>query len=114
MKYWMFVLIPIIAFSIGCGKPLYIGTPIEKSKLEQIIPGTTPESKVVELFGKPFKTEATPDGMTKHVFTYYEEQPRTWTKNVQIKQTLDVYTKGGIVQKYDLKKEGIDSVTKAD
>jgi len=114
MKFWMLVLIPLIAFSIGCAKPYYVGTPIEKSKLDQIIPGTTTESKVIELFGQPFKTEGAPGGVTKHVFTYYEEQPKIFTKNVQIKHTLDLYTQGGVVQKYDLKKEGVDSVTKAD
>ena len=114
MKFWMLLLIPVIAFSVGCGKPYYVGTPIDKSKLDQIVPGTTTEGKVVDLLGKPFKTEPAPGGMTKHVFTYYEEQPRFWTKNLQIKHTLDVYTQGGVVQKYDLKKEGVDAVTAAD
>jgi hypothetical protein len=114
MKFWMLLLIPVIAFSIGCGKPYYVGTPIDKAKLDQIIPGTTSEMKVIKLLGKPFKSEAAPGGMTKHIFTYYEEQPRIFTKNKQIKHTLDVYTEDGVVQKYDLKKEGVDSVTAAD
>jgi hypothetical protein len=101
-------MIPFIAFSIGCGAPHKVGTPIEKSKVDMIVPGTTPESKVVEMFGQPFKKESMGAGESKSVYTYYEEQPRFWTKNVVIKHTLEVYTKDGIVQKYDLKKEGIE------
>ena len=108
MRFWMILLIPVIAFSIGCGKPIIMGTPIDKAKLEQIVPGTTPEGKVVELLGQPMKTEAVAGGMTKHTYSYYEEQPRFWSKNVQVKHLLEVYTKGGVVQKYDMKKEGVD------
>jgi outer membrane protein assembly factor BamE (lipoprotein component of BamABCDE complex) len=113
MKFWMLLLIPVIAFSIGCGKPYYVGTPLEKDKLDQIVPGTA-EGKVVEVFGQPFKKEAVSGDTTKYIYTYYEEQPRFWTKYIQIKHTLDIYTKGGVVQKYDLKKERVDSVTSAD
>ncbi len=38
MKFWMLLLIPVIAFSIGCA-PTIMGTPIDKAKLEQIVPG---------------------------------------------------------------------------
>lgn len=114
MKFWILLLIPVIAFSIGCAKPYYAGTPIDSSKVDQIVPGTTTESKVVDLFGKPFKTEPAPGGMTKHVFTYYEDKPRIWNKDEQVKQTLDVFTQGGVVQKYELKKEGVDPVKAAD
>ncbi len=108
MKYWMLVLVPVIAFSIGCGKPIMMGTPIDKAKLEQIVPGTTSEAKVVELFGQPQKKEMMSGNINKLTYTYYEEQPRFWTKNVQIKHILDVYTQGGVVQKYEMRKEGID------
>jgi len=107
MRFWMVLLIPVIAFSIGCAKPVIMGTPIDKAKVEQIVPGVTPEAKVVELLGPPSKTEMV-SGMTKHTYSYYEEQPRIWTKNVQIKHVLDVYTQGGVVRKYDMRKEGID------
>jgi outer membrane protein assembly factor BamE (lipoprotein component of BamABCDE complex) len=112
MKFWMLLLIPVIAFSIGCGQPYIVGTPIEKAQLDQIVPGTTTEGKVVELFGQPLKKEKVSADTTKYVYSYYEEQPRVWTKNIRIKHTLDVYAKGGVVQKYDLKKEGVDSVSK--
>jgi len=111
MKFWMLLLIPVIAFSIGCGKPAMMGTPIEKAKLDQIVPGT-PEGKVVEVFGQPFKKEAVSADTTKYVYTYFEEQPRVWTKNIVTKHTLEVYAKGGMVQKYELKKEGVDSLSK--
>ena len=55
MKFWMLLLIPVIAFSIGCGQPYIVGTPIEKAQLDQIVPGTTPEAKVTEVFGQPLK-----------------------------------------------------------
>jgi SmpA / OmlA family len=106
MKFWMLLLIPVIAFSIGCA-PTIMGTPIDKAKLEQLVPGTTPEAKVTELFGQPFKKEMVSGDMTKYTYTYYEEHPRIFRKNVQTKQILDVYTQGGVVLKYDLRKEGI-------
>ncbi len=107
MKFWMLLLIPVIAFSIGCGKPIMMGTPIDKAKLDQLVPGKTPEAKVTELFGQPFKKEMVSGDMTKYTYGYYEETPRIFRKNVQSKQILDVYTQGGTVLKYDLRKEGI-------
>jgi hypothetical protein len=74
MRFWMLLLIPVIAFSIGCGKPIIVGTPIDKAKVEQIVPGTTSEAKVVELFGQPLKTEMVSGGLTKHTFSYYKER----------------------------------------
>lgn len=107
MKFWMLLLIPVIAFSIGCS-PTVIGTPIGKDKLDQIVPGT-PEGKVTEVFGQPFKKEMVSGDTTKYVYTYYEEQPRIFRKNIQIKHTLEVYAKGGMVEKYDMKKESISA-----
>ena len=56
MKYWMLVLIPVVALSIGCA-PTIMGTPIDRAKLDQIVPGTTTDAKVMEVFGQPFKKE---------------------------------------------------------
>ena len=108
MRYLMFLLIPVIAFSIGCGKPYIVGTPIEKAKVDQIVPGTTKEDKVVEMFGQPMKKEKTPTGEMKYIYGYYEEYPKFWTKNIRHKTTLEIFTKDGVVQKYDLKREGVD------
>jgi outer membrane protein assembly factor BamE (lipoprotein component of BamABCDE complex) len=114
MKYWLLVLVPVMAFTLGCGKPSIMGTPIDKAKLEQMVPGTTKEEKVTEVFGQPFKTEMVEGGMTKYIYTYYEEYPRIFRKNKVNKQTLELYTRGGLVQKYDLKNEGVDNVTATD
>jgi hypothetical protein len=114
MKYWMLVLIPVMAFTLGCGKPNIMGTPIDKAKLEQVVPGATTDAKVMEIFGEPFKKEMVAGGATKYIYTYYEEHPRIIRKNKVYKQTLELYTQGGMVQKYDLKNEGIDKVTAAD
>jgi len=108
MRFWMLLLIPVIAFSIGCGKPIIQGTPIDKAKLEQIVPGTTSEAKVAEILGPPFKTEMVSGGVTKSTYSYYEEHPRIFRKNVQIKHVLDVYSQKGVVLKYDLRKEGVE------
>ncbi len=110
MKYWMLVLIPVLALSIGCGKPYVTGTPVEKSKLDQIVPGQSPEAKVTQVFGEPFKKEAVEGDMTRYTYTYFKEEPRFWTKNKVTKQTLEIYTKAGVVQKYNLKDEGIGEV----
>ena len=111
MKYWMLVLIPVLALSIGCMKPTISGTPIDKGKLEQIVPGTATEAKVTEVFGEPFKKEMVAGDMTKYTYTYFEEYFRFFRKNKVNKQTLEVYTKGGMVQNYDLKNEGVDNVS---
>jgi len=110
MKYWMLVLVPVIAFSIGCGKPITMGTPIDKAKLEQLVPGKTPEAKVTELFGQPFKKEIVSGDMAKYTYTYYEEHPRIFREDVWTKQILNVYTQGGLVLKYDLRKESTGDI----
>ena len=109
MRYLMLLLIFVIAFSVGCAKPYIVGTPIEKARVDQIVPGTTQEYKVIEMFGQPAKKEMTGAGETKYVYSYYEEMPRFWSKNIQHKRTFEVFTKGGVVQKYNFKREGIDS-----
>lgn len=111
MKYLLLLMIPVIAFSVGCGKPYMVGTPIDKAKVDQIIPGKTPEAKVVEMFGQPATKEAVAAGGMKYVYNYYSEEPRFWTKNVVQKTRLEVFTKDGVVQRYEIKKEGIDSVS---
>jgi len=113
MKYWMLVLIPIMAFAIGCA-PTIMGTPIDRAKLDQIVPGTTTDAKVMEVFGQPFKKEMVAGDMNKYTYTYFEEYFRFFRKNKVNKQTLEVYTKGGMVQKYNLKNEGIGDVSAPD
>jgi outer membrane protein assembly factor BamE (lipoprotein component of BamABCDE complex) len=114
MKYLVLLLVPVIAFSLGCAKPYMIGTPVDRAKLDQLVPGTTPDSKVVELLGQPEKKEQMSMGQTKYVYSYYEEIPKFWTKTVQRKTILEVLTQGGVVQKYDLKREAIDSAATKD
>ncbi len=109
MKYLMILLVPVIAFSLGCAKPYMVGTPIDKAKVDQLVPGTTTESKVTELFGQPEKKESMSSGQTKYVYSYYEEIPKIFTKNIQHKTILEILTGGGVVQKYDLKREAINS-----
>ena len=109
MKYLLFLLIPVIAFSIGCGQAYRVGTPIDKAKVDQIIPGTTSEDKVVEILGQPAKKETVGAGQMKYVYNYYSVEPRIWNKDVQQKAALEVITKDGVVQKYELKRESIDS-----
>ncbi len=109
MKYLLLLLIPVIALSVGCGKPYVVGTPIEKARVDQIVPGTTPESKVVEMFGQPEKKEMTPAGETKYVYSYFEVIPKFWTKNLERKNILEVYTKNGMVLRYDFRREGVSS-----
>ena len=112
MKYLLILMIPLMVFSVGCGKAYTVGTPIEKSQVDQIVPGT-PEAKVTQVFGQPFKTEKVSADTTKYVYTYYDEQPRVWTKNIVTKHTLEVYAKGGVVQRYEIKKENVDSVSQS-
>ena len=111
MKYLLLMLIPVIAFSIGCGKPYVVGTPLDKAKLDQIIPGATSEDKVVEILGQPAMKETVGAGQMKSVYNYFSVEPRFWTKDVERKTTLEVYTQNGVVQRYEFKREGIDSVS---
>ena len=53
MRTPILLLIPVIAFFMGCSSPYVVGTPIEKAKVVQIVPGTTDEAKIVEMFGPP-------------------------------------------------------------
>ena len=111
MKYLLLLLIPVIAFSIGCGKPYTVGTPLDRAKLDQIIPGTTNEDKVVEILGQPAKKETAGAGQMKYGYNYFSVEPRFWTKDVERKNTLEVFTKDGVVQRYEIKREGVGSVS---
>jgi hypothetical protein len=47
----------------------------------------------------------------KYVYNYFSVEPRFWTKDVERKTALEVFTKDGVVQRYEFKREGIDSVS---
>jgi len=111
MKYLLLLLIPVMAFSIGRGKPHLVGTPVDRAKGDQIIPGTTSEDKVVEMLGQPEKKETVGAGQMKYVYNYFITEPRFWTKDVVRKTTLEVFIQDGVVQRYEFKREGIDSVS---
>jgi len=110
MKYLLLLLIPVMAFSIGCGKPYMVGTPLDRAKVDQIIPGTTSEDKVVQILGQPAKKETVGAGQTKYVYNYFTVEPRFWNKDIERKSTLEVYTQNGVVQRYEFKREGVDPV----
>ena len=111
MRYLMLLLIPLIAASVGCGKAYFVGSPIEKAQVDQIVPGTTPENKIVEMFGQPEKKEMTSAGETKYVYSYFEELPKIWTKDQVQKNILEVYSKNGVVEKYSFRRESVNSVS---
>lgn len=107
-KYLLFALIPVIALAVGCGKPYFIGTPIDKSKVDQIQPGTTSEAKLTEMFGQPASKDNVA-GETRYTYSYYESHPKFWSKDVVYKSTLQIFAKNGVVQRYDFRREGVDS-----
>jgi hypothetical protein len=108
MRTPILLLIPVIAFFMGCSSPYVVGTPIEKAKVVQIVPGTTDEAKIVEMFGPPEKKEMIGAGETKYVYGYFYQEPKVWTKSIQHKTSLEVLMKDGVVQKYEYKKQAID------
>jgi hypothetical protein len=109
MKYLSFVLILLIAFSIGCaGKSYVVGNPLDKAKLSQVSAGETEEGKLTSIFGEPFKKEALASGETKYTYTYFSEEPRVWSKSIVQKQTVDFYTQNGVVNRYELKSEEVN------
>ncbi len=112
MKWFVLVLIAVIAFSFGCAKPYTLGVPIERAKVDQIVPGTTPELKVIEIFGPPEKKEATKGGGIKYVYNSFKDDPRVWSKSIQRKSILELYIREGIVQGYELKSESINLADK--
>ncbi len=108
MRVLVLCLISAMVFSIGCaGTPVTRGTPIESAKIEQLVPGTTNEGKVVEMFGNPAAKQPMDGGKVKYIYTYYQDVPKIWRKNIQQKSVLEVYLQDGIVQGYDLKRDGI-------
>jgi len=108
MKIMTPIVILLIGFSFGCAQPYIVGKAIEPSKVDQIVPGTTSENKVVEIFGQPTKKETIAGGGMRYDYSYYQEIPQIWTKTIQQKDTLEIFIQRGVVQKYDLKKEGIN------
>ncbi len=108
-KYLLFLLIPVLLFAFGCAKPYYIGTPIEKSKIDQIAPGKTTESSIPQMFGQPTTKETLRTGETRYAYSYFEQHSRFWSKDIVYKSTLEIFAKNGVVQRYDFKREGVDS-----
>ena len=109
-KYLLFLLIPILVFAFGCTKSYNIGTPIEKSKIDQIVPGKTTESDITQMFGQPYTKETLKTGETRYVYSYFEQRSKFWSKDITYKSTLEIFARNGLVEKYDFKREGVDSV----
>ena len=110
MKYLLFVLIAALAFSLGCGKPYTVGTPFDRAKVDQIVPGKTTEDNVVQMFGQPSAKETTGAGETRYVYSYFRAVPKFWSKDTEEKTNLEVYSRNGVVQRYEVRKEGINQV----
>ncbi len=111
MKSLLLLLILVMAFSIGCAKPYMVGTPVDKAKVDQIVPGTTSEDKVVAVLGQPAQKETVGAGQMKYVYNYFSVEPRFWTKDIERKTTLEVLTQNGVVQKYEFKREGVETIS---
>ena len=92
---------------VGCVSRHIIGTPINESKLNDIKIGVTTRTKVLELFGTPFKTESQGGGQSL-LYVYAESFVRTTGVYNTRRDTADILNilinSDGIVTDYSFSK----------
>ncbi len=92
---------------VGCVSRHIIGTPINESKLNDIKIGVTTKTKILELFGTPFKTESQNDGQSL-LYVYAESFVRTTGVYNTRRDTADILNvlinSDGIVTDYSFSK----------
>jgi len=102
-------LIILLAFliSVGCATaPVVKGKPIDAAKRAQLVEGKTTLRDVTKLLGQPNYSEPLGGDRQKLVYEYYKEVYAGWyAPSSYDKQTLEVYVKKGIVEKYDFTRE---------
>jgi outer membrane protein assembly factor BamE (lipoprotein component of BamABCDE complex) len=106
-------LIIILAFliSVGCAGTVVKGKPIDAAKRGELVKGKTTLAQVTKLLGQPNYVEPLGADRQKLVYEYYKEvDNRLLVPSSYDKQTLDVYMKKGIVEKYDFTREYRGSV----
>ena len=107
MRIASLIIILAFLFSLGCASaPVVKGKPIDAAKRAQLVEGKTTLAQVTKLLGQPNYVEPLGAEHQKMVYEYYKEAYAGWYAPTSYdKQTLNVYMKKGIVEKYDFIRE---------
>lgn len=89
------------------------GNKISKEQAEEIKPGVTAKSAIIEMFGSPVKTESKDDGTEVLTYTYTEKRTPTYLREFIVNErgsrtttvTLEITIKDGLVVSYNFKKQ---------
>ncbi len=110
MRYIAIPLVVLMALTFGCAQMVVQGKPIDRAKMNQLVPGQTKTEKVVEVFGKPDSVEKIASGGEKYVYQYFQLRPRIFKVDEVVKERLDIIIKDNMVQRYDLSAEGVQEI----
>jgi outer membrane protein assembly factor BamE (lipoprotein component of BamABCDE complex) len=106
MRIASLIIILAFLFSLGCAAPIVKGKPIDAAKRAELVKGKTTAKDVTKLLGQPNYVEPLGNGRQKAVYEYYKEvNDNIFFPTSYDKQTLEVYLKKGIVEKYDFTRE---------
>ncbi len=92
------------------------GNKISKEQTEEIKPGVTAKSAIIEMFGNSVKTESKDDGTEVLTYTYTEKRTPTYLREFIVNErgsrtttvTLEITIKDGLVVSYNFKKQEED------
>jgi outer membrane protein assembly factor BamE (lipoprotein component of BamABCDE complex) len=107
MRIVSLLVILAFLFSVGCmAAPIVKGKPFDAAKRAELVKGKTTMQQMTKLLGQPNYVEPVSPGVQKFVYEYYKETDnRLLAPPSYDKQTLEVYVKKGVVQKYDFTRE---------
>ncbi|MBI3398074.1 MAG: hypothetical protein HY026_02400 [Deltaproteobacteria bacterium] len=89
------------------------GNKINRDHVEEIKPGITAKSSIIDTFGNPATTESKPDGAEVLTYTYREKKTPTYLGEFIVNErgshtttiTLEIIIKDGLVLSYSFKKQ---------
>jgi len=105
MRIASLIIILAFLFSVGCAAPIVKGKPIDAAKRAQLVKGKTSARDATKLLGQPNYVEPLGGGREKAVYEYYKEVENIFSPSSYDKQTLEVYLKKGVVEKYNFTRE---------
>jgi outer membrane protein assembly factor BamE (lipoprotein component of BamABCDE complex) len=107
MRIVSLLVILAFLFSAGClSAPIVKGKPFDAAKRGELVKGKTTMNDMTKILGQPSFVEPVSPGVQKFVYEYYKEVNNHWYAPPSYdKQTLEVFVKKGVVEKYDFTHE---------
>ena len=105
MRVASLIIILAFLFSLGCTATVVKGKPIDAAERAELIKGGMTAKQATKLLGQPKYVEPLGGGRQKAVYEYSIEKENIFSPSSYDKQTLEVYLKKGMVEKYNFIRE---------